>query len=168
MRKKAGFIRTLLVILTLFSISMECFSEDLCSRSVEINNQEVLIDLNSTQKGEGLKNYLEKDFQANSYYEKYQEGNKLKWQDTILGTTGTVAVLTGLSLGSQNGSTKKTFIISGAVLIGLHFILGYSLKKANESNLEKAIEEYNKRNFPKINVSENKGNEILLAKTWEF
>lgn len=153
--------------MTLIIFSLDCYSEGLCSRTVEINNQEVLIDLNSTQKGEGLKSYLEKDPQASSYYERYEEGNKFKWQDTILGTTGTAAVLTGLALGSQN-SSKNTFIITGAALIGIHFILGYSLKKSNESNLEKAIEEYNKRNFPKINVSENKGNNILLAHTWEF
>lgn len=146
---------------------MNCYSEGLCSRTVEINSQEVLIDLNSTQKGEGLKSYLEKDPQASSYYEKYQEGNKFKWQDTILGTGGTIAVLTGLSLGSQN-SSKSTFIITGAAMIAAHFLLGYSLKKSNEGNLEKAIEEYNKRNFPKINVSENNTNNILLAHTWEF
>lgn len=114
-----------------------------------------------------MKSYLEKDSQANSYYEKYQEGNKFKWQDTLLGTGGGLAVLTGLSLGSQNTS-KNTFIIAGVSMIALQFIIGYSVKRSNESNLEKAIEEYNKRNFPKINVTENEGKNIFLAHTWEF
>jgi hypothetical protein len=153
--------------LTLISFSLEGLAEELCSRTVEINSQEVLIDLNSTQKGEGLKSYLEKDPQANSYYEKYQEGNKFEWQDTLLGTGGALAVLTGLSLGSQNTS-KNTFIIAGASMIALQFILGYSIKRSNETNLEKAIDEYNKRNFPKINVSENVEKNIYLAHTWEF
>lgn len=153
--------------MTIISFSLDCLADELCSRTVEINSQEVLIDLNSTQKGEGLKSYLEKDSQANSYYEKYQEGNKFKWQDTLLGTGGGLAVLTGLSLGSQNTS-KNTFIIAGVSMIALQFIIGYSVKRSNESNLEKAIEEYNKRNFPKINVTENEGKNIFLAHTWEF
>ncbi len=134
---------------------------------MEINSQEVQIDLNSTQKGEGLKDYFEKDPKAYSYFEKYQEGNKFKWQDAILGTSGTLMVLTGLSMGNQSHS-KGTIIITGASLILAQFVLGYSLKKSNESNLEKAIEEYNKRNFPKINISDRGDEEILLAHTWEF
>jgi hypothetical protein len=50
----------------------------------------------------------------------------------------------------------------------MQFVLGYSLKKSNESNLEKAIEEYNKTNFPKINVSERDEKKLFLAHTWEF
>lgn len=165
--KGTKFIKTIVATLTLFSYCLGCFAEGTCSRTVEINSQEVSIDLNSTQKGEGLKGYLEKDPKANSYFEKYQEGNKFKWQDTLLGTGGTVVLLAGLSMGQQSGS-KSTVIISGAALIVMQFILGYSLKKSNESNLEKAIDEYNKTNFPKINVSERDEKKLFLAHTWEF
>lgn len=150
--------------LFIFSNTM---ADGTCSRTVEINSQEVQIDLNSMQKGEGLKDYLEKDPKALSYFEKYQEGNKFKWQDTLLGTGGTILTVTGLSMDSDNKS-KGTIILTGAALIVAQFILGYSLKSSNESNLEKAIEEYNKRNFPKINVSNRAMDSIFLAHTWEF
>ncbi len=120
-----------------------------CSRVAIINYQEVLVDTNSTQKGEGLRFHLEKDATALSYLDKYQEGSKIKWHNAILGTTGTTLILTAL-ISNASDNNKQSLIIGGASLILINFLVARTLEITNESNLLKAVEEYNKRNLPRI------------------
>jgi len=151
-------------------------AEEVCGRVATVNEQEILIDLNTNQKGEGLRNYLEKDPVASMYLEKYQKKNEFHWTDATLGTAGAAMVAVGL-LGNFDTKQKTAITVSGAALIVANFILGYSLKNANEKNLERAIEEYNKRNEPKIfmgplsykntqNIVDHK--KITISKTWSF
>lgn len=159
-------------IFTLQSVS----ANEICGRLCQVNDQEILIDVNSNQKGEGLRNYLEKDPEALIYLEKYQKKNEFHWTDAALGTAGTVMVAAGLLI-NLDTKQKTAVIATGAALIVANFVLGYSLKNANEKNLERAIEEYNKRNEPQIiigplsykntqNIVDDK--KIVLAKTWSF
>jgi len=151
-------------------------ANEVCSRVASVNNQEVLIDLNSNQKGEGLRNYLEKDPKASMYLKKYQRGNEFHWTDAALGTIGAILVGVGL-LANLETQQKTALFISGSTLIAANFLIGYSLKNGNEKNLERAIEEYNKRNEPRIfvsplsykNTQQNvKDKRFALAKTWSF
>lgn len=128
-----------------------------CSRTAIINYQEVLVDTNSNQKGEGLRYYLEKDLISREYLNKYQEGSHLNWYQAVPGSIGTGMILSGIIF--SNGSNKRSFIIGGAALIAVNFLIAKTFEAANEENLQRAIEEYNKRNLPLIhfNESENQG-----------
>lgn len=147
-----------------------------CSRVAKVNNQEILIDINSNQKGEGLSSYLEKDPMASIYMEKYRKGNEFKWYDAAVGTVGAGVVTAGI-LANLEPKQRAITIVSGVVLIAANFLISYTLKHGNEKNLNRAIEEYNKRNEPRINVAplsyKNTQNtvdhkKIVLSKTWSF
>ncbi|MDD0854567.1 hypothetical protein HBN50_15755 [Halobacteriovorax sp. GB3] len=163
-------------IILAFSLSLTSFSQETCSRVAVINYQEVLVDTNSTQKGEGLRYHLEKDEVAMKYLNKYQEGTKTKWQNAALGTVGTSLLLTGL-LSSSSNSTKKTLLIGGSAIILVNFLIAKTYERANEENLNRAIEEYNKRNLPRIyfgpdldssGESEKTGAKFFIDKSWSF
>lgn len=150
------------------------FAAESCSRIAIINYQEVLVDTNSTQRGEGLRYHLEKDQVAKSYLDKYQEGSQIKWQNSLLGSVGTGLVLSSF-LTNSNGSSKKTLLIGGATLIAINFLVAKTLDSANEKNLTNAIDEYNKRNLPKIYFSpkgregrDPSGYEVGLGKSWSY
>ncbi len=134
----------------LFSISYGNATET-CSRIATINFQEVLVDPNSSQKGEGLRYFLEKDPESKNYLDLYQKGTEINWQNALLGTLGTGLILSSTMVNdSQN---KKVLLISGATFVLLNFLISRTLEVQNELNLEKAIEEYNKRNLPKIDFN---------------
>ncbi len=161
------------VIIYFFSVivitSMEtALSAETCSRLAVINFQEVLVDTTSTEKGGGLKFYLEKDPQAYEYLKKYQKGTQIKTANVIMGTTGTLLFLSSLFVDKdQNRSKQQRLMLGGLGLLALNFLVGKTLEYNNEENLEKAIEEYNKRNFPKILLSplSDATNKI---KSWEI
>ena len=161
-----------LIILVLFSPSVQ--GVDICSRTAIINYQEVLVDTNNNQKGEGLRHYLEKDETAKHYLDLYQEGTKVKWQNTIVGPLSVGLILTGLTLDDRK--TKRSLLFSGATLMLINFLVAATLDKANEQNLTRAIEEYNRRNFPKIHFSPNIRQDsspsnslsFVLEKSWSF
>lgn len=120
-----------------------------CGRTVTIDYQEVLIDNDATQKGEGLRYYLAKDPVALSYLDKYQEGTRIHWANAALGTIGTGLIL-GASLNSGSGEGRNNMIISGAILLAINFLIVKTRETYNETYLEQAIEEYNRRNIPRI------------------
>src|SRR3989339_1955314 len=90
-------------------------AQETCSRSAIINYQEILVDTNSTQKGEGLRFYLEKDPTAIKYLDKYQEEAQIKWANIVMGTTGSLLTIGGLLVGGDNDD-KKAMIIGGISL----------------------------------------------------
>jgi hypothetical protein len=167
------FLRMLMLYLIL---AAPTYAAETCSRVAIINFQEILIDTNSTQKGEGLRYHLEKDTTAIKYLDLYQEGNKIDLKNAILGTTGSSLILAGL-MGSGSTESKKTLYIGGISLILINFLVASTLELTNEVNLLKAVEEYNKRNLPRIyfkseqNDSRRPGsvnNSFFLEKVWRF
>ena len=163
-------------IITFFVILNPLQAFETCSRTAIINHQEVLVDTNSNQKGEGLRFYLEKDPKAEEYLNKYQNKNKIRWQNAVMGTAGTGMLLSGLLINS-NSNTKQTLYVSGASLILVNFLVARTLEMANEQNLLKAIEEYNKRNLPRIYFNPGDGEvrdpssqspSFSIGKTWSF
>lgn len=166
---------SLLIILTFFS--HHALSIETCSRTAIVNYQEVLIDTSSNEKGEGLRFYLEKDEIAKKYLDEYQEGTKIGWHNAALGTLGTGSIVASLFT-NDDSSKRQGLLIVGAVLIGVNFFVARTLENRNEDNLLKAIEEYNKRNLPKIYFNPESSNEdagqntqgyqISLGKSWSF
>lgn len=150
-------------------------AQDTCSRTVIINQQEVLIDSNATQKGEGLRHYLEKDKVASEYLKKYQDGTKVKWHNAALGTLGTTMIISSFFVNST-GSNKKTLLIGGITSIVVNFLMARTSESSNEKNLDRAILEYNKRNLPQIEFNQTGlGNNesksyktVYLEKQWSF
>lgn len=146
-----------------------------CSRVAIINYQEVLVDTNTTEKGEGLRYHLEKDPVAKSYLDKYQEGTQIHWQNAVMGTLGTSMLLGGV-LTQDDSNSKQTLLIGGATMMIINFLVAKTIENSNESNLVKAIEEYNKRNLPKIyfnpgqdsSKDSDSGASFMLNKTWSF
>ena len=167
-------IRTLNLIFFFFIIN-ELAAVETCSRVAIINYQEVLVDTSSNRKGEGLRFYLEKDKTANSYLDKYQEGTKIKLENALMGTVGTSMILGGILSNAQK-TKKQSLLIGGATLMILNFLVAKTRETSNEKNLEKAVEEYNKRNIPKIyfnpeessNRNLEPGVSFFLQKSWSF
>ncbi len=164
------------LIICYLLFTFNSFAAETCSRVAIINFQEVLVDTNTTQKGEGLRFHLEKDSKAIKYLNKYQDKTKISWKNAVLGTTGTGLLLTSL-LGDARSNTKRTLLIGGASLVLINFLVAKTLKMTNEVNLLRAIQEYNKRNLPRIYFKNNKNDSrnpgsisssIYLGKTWSF
>lgn len=128
-----------------------------CSRTATINYRTVLVDTNSNAKGEGLRYYLEKDPVAKSYLNKYQDESNYTWKVATLGTVGSGLVIAGLLKSSDSDSSgitsRPSLILSGVALIALNFFVSKTFEHGNEKNLQKAVDEYNKRNLPKIYFS---------------
>jgi hypothetical protein len=140
--------------MTIFMLSqlLICFSTwsiETCSRTAVINFQEVLVDTNSTQKGEGLRYYLEKDSVAKEYLNRYQKGTETRMINAIIGTTGSLMALSPLFL-DMSPNSRRSLLIGGGAVIAINFLVAKTLEYQNEENLHKAIKEYNKRNGPKI------------------
>ena len=148
-----------------------------CSRVAIINYQEVLVDANASEKGEGLRYHLEKDPVAREYLDIYQKNSAIRWPNAVIGTAGTGLLLFGFF--SPHSQDRQIYLISGGATILVNFLIAEHLEVTNEANLNRAIEEYNKRNLPKIyfNPEGNResnsnlsfpGFKIGLAKDWSF
>lgn len=142
------------VFLSFLLISFQTFSVEVCSRTATINYQDVLVDINSTQKGAGLKYYLEKDPIAKSYLERYQEGTRQLWPSATIGTTGSLMILSGL-LVQDLSTSRDALLIGGSALLIINFLVAKTLEVGNEKYLIKSIDEYNKRNLPRIDFLPN-------------
>ena len=164
------------IILIFFSYSL--FSEETCSRVAVINYQEVLVDTNTTQKGEGLRYFLEKDEVAKNYLDLYQEGTDMRWQNAAMGTLGTGMIIGGIFTNSSS-SNRQSLFLGGAVVMLVNFLVAKTLDQANEKNLIQAIDEYNKRNLPRIYFDPTEKNfnpdeihqgsqAMILQKDWGF
>lgn len=143
-----------LTILIFFMIALSAFAEETCSRVATINYQEVLVDVSSKNRGEGLRYYLEKDQVSKSLLDEYQENNRPTWKSAGLSTLGTGMMLFGLlrtSGGSNETLTSRNFLLfGGATMIAVSYLISKTNQYSNEYLLSKSIEEYNKRNTPKI------------------
>ena len=145
-----------------------------CERVAIVNHQEIPLETMSGSRGEGLRPYLEKDKDALNYFDLYQERNRIHPFNTVLGIVGPGFLVTGLVLNSQS-EQKKTFLTWGAVLVVTNFLVTKTIQGTSESYLEKAVEEYNKRHLPKIDLNFHAPNSFSkkslafsIKKNWSF
>ncbi len=148
---KIGFI----FILNL--IALTTFAAETCSRVAIINYQEVLVDAGSNKKGEGLRYYLEKDAQSKELLDEYQEKNKPTIWGAATSTVGSLMILTGLTQTSKasNSQNKNTLIFGGGILVAISYLTSKTIQYNNENLLKNAVDQYNKRNLPRIYFSPN-------------
>lgn len=145
----------IILFLALFSFSAQLLGNETCSRVATINYQNVLVDAGSNKRGEGLRFYLEKDPVSKSLLNEYQEKDKPTILSASTSTAGSILILTGLlqtnkSSGIQN---SNTLIYGGAILVALSYLTSKTLKFSNEKILKEAVDQYNKRNTPRIYFS---------------
>lgn len=142
------------MLLISFITSFEVAANQNCSRVAEINYQEVLVDTSSNDLGEGLRYYLQKDEVAKKLLDEYQENNRPTWKSAFLSTIGSTMILFGiLRTTSGEGETltnKNTLIFGGASLVATSYLISQTSQYNNEWLLQKSVEEYNKRNTPRI------------------
>jgi len=147
-------------ILLILIYSGNIIATETCSRVATINYQEVLVDAGSGKMGEGLRFYLEKDPESKKLLNEYQERNKPTIWSASASTVGSFLVLSSLlqtneSSGLQN---KNTLLYSGVMLIALSYLTSKTMKYSNEKYLKEAVDQYNKRNSPRIYFSPFKDN----------
>src|SRR3989339_622835 len=146
-------MKKLLTFLLIYLLpNSSLWTADTCSRVAVVNYQEVLVDTNATQKGDGLRYYLEKDLEAKSYLELYQEGNRTRLSNTVIGTLATSMMFSSFFV-DKSSPGREALLIGGFSVMVLNFLMAKTLEHKNEGNLERAIEEYNKRNLPLIDYS---------------
>lgn len=143
-----------LTVLILFTLFGETFAAETCSRVATINYQEVLVDVSSNNRGEGLRYYLEKDQVSKSLLDEYQENNRPSWKTAALSTFGTAMILGGiLRTGSgedESFTNRNVLIVGGVSMIAISYLVSRTSQYKNEYLLQKSVDEYNKRNTPKI------------------
>jgi hypothetical protein len=171
-------LRNFICALALFLVSFEmpkALAVETCSRIAVINYQEVLVDANASEKGEGLRYHLEKDPVAKQYLDTYQKNSAIRWPNALLGTAGTGLLLFGFF--TANSQDRQVYLIAGGATILVNFLVARTLEVTNEANLNRAIQEYNKRNLPKIffnpeGIRESdaglSGFKVGLNKDWSF
>lgn len=146
-----------LTILLLSIIPLTYLAAETCSRVATINYQEVLVDVSSTNRGEGLRYYLEKDEISKSLLDEYQEKNRPTWRSAALSTLGSTMILAGILRSSEgekeNITSRTSLIFGGAGLIAVSYLISKTIQYNNEYLLLKSVEEYNKRNTPQIYLS---------------
>lgn len=149
-----------LLLVTLIFFTFEAIAAETCSRVATINYQEVLVDAGSGKMGEGLRFYLEKDPESKKLLDEYQKRNKPTLWSASASTLGSVMILSSLlqtneSSGIQN---KNTLLYGGVMLVALSYLTSKTLKYSNEKYLKESIDQYNKRNSPRIYFSPFKEN----------
>lgn len=144
--------RTLLILSVFLSFSL--WGAETCSRVATINYQEVLVDVSSSNPGEGLRYYLQKDQVSKELLDEYQENNRPTWKNAAMSTLGTAMILGGLlrtGEGENETLTSRNFLLFGGItLIGVSYLISKTNQFNNEYLLVKSVEEYNKRNTPRI------------------
>jgi hypothetical protein len=147
--------RTILILSVIYSTLAA--GVETCSRLATINYQDVLVDASSSNRGEGLRFYLSKDPVSKELLNQYQLNNRPTWKSAAASTFGTAMLLVGLlrnDSGEDEAFTNKNFLILGGMsLIGFSYLVSKTNQYRNEYLLLNAIEEYNKRNNPKIYFS---------------
>ena len=143
---------SLLILSALFPLL--CWGAETCSRVATVNYQDVLVDVSSSNRGEGLRYYLAKDPVAKELLDEYQSNNRPTWKSAAMSTVGTAMILAGFlrnNSGENETLTGKNFLLFGGIsLIGISYLISKTNQFSNEYLLLKSIEEYNKRNSPKI------------------
>lgn len=155
-------MKIFILFFTLTVLIGQTWANETCSRVAVINYQEVLVDASSSNKGEGLRFYLEKDPIAVELLNEYQEKNKPTMVGATTSTVGSLMVASGI-LNVNSGDHENVFnnnnmIIGGVIVMGLSYLSSITVQYKNEEILKRSIEQYNKRNTPKIYFSPYKDN----------
>lgn len=152
-------------ILTLFFTNQPAFkvlAAQNCSRSAYVNYQEVLVDTSASKRGEGLRYYLQKDPIAHKLLNKYQDNNRVTWKNAALSTVGSSMILIGLlrpdSSSADALANSNSIIAIGASLIAVSYLISRTKQYNNEYLLKRSVNEYNKRNSPKIYFATDQNN----------
>ena len=110
--------------------------------------------MSSSNLGEGLRYYLEKDQIAKELLNEYQDNNRPTWKSAAMSTLGSAMILGGFlrtNEGDNETLTSRNFLLfGGATLIGVSYLISKTNQVNNEYLLMKSVEEYNKRNTPRI------------------
>jgi hypothetical protein len=142
------------VILSVLCLASFGLGAETCSRVATINYQEVLVDVSSSNRGEGLRYYLAKDAVAKELLDEYQHNNRPTLGNAAMSTFGTAMIIGGLLRGPEGRDdtlTSRNFLlIGGATLIAVSYLIAKTNQYNNEYLLSKSVEEYNKRNTPRI------------------
>ncbi len=164
------------VLISFFIFCEACLAQSsTCARKAQINYQDVLVDSSSNLKGEGLRYYLAKDSKSLKYLEEYQNKSKSSWRSAALSTTGTGLMLLSILRPSEGKDEEFTgrspLLIGGISMVLISFLISKNNEINNEHLLLRSIEEYNKRNTPKIyfapttnNSNEGQGLSVGLMK----
>jgi hypothetical protein len=159
--KSEGKLNPMFKYLSVLTCLILCLSSALaaenCSRIAIVNYQQVLVDTSSSAKGEGLRYFLERDPIAKKYLDEYQYRSRPSWQSAAMGTFGAVMLLSGI-LRSGNGenetlTNKDTLMFGGLLFMGVGYLISRTNQYNNETWLTRSVDEYNKRNSPKIFLS---------------
>jgi hypothetical protein len=149
-------ISSYLLILNFF-IQLAYSDEGTCGRYATINYQKVLIDNSSSKKGEGLRFYLDKDPVAQEYLDLYQENGRPRWYHAAFGSLGTLLIISGFarsgSFQESGFGSKRSLIASGALILTINYFTIKTLEFNNERLLIRSIDEYNRRNTPRIYIT---------------
>lgn len=141
-------------VLVLSIITSMAQAAETCSRVAIINYQEVLVDVSNNNRGEGLRYYLEKDPISKQLLDEYQENNRPTWKSAALSTLGGTMILGGIlrSNGGENETlmNRNSLLIGVVTLIAVSYLISKTNQYKNEYLLMKSVEEYNKRNTPRI------------------
>lgn len=162
-----------ILILPLLIGLLTVHAAETCSRVAVINYQEVLVDAGSSKKGEGLRFYLEKDPISKDLLDKYQDKNKPSIWSAGTSTVGSLMLLAGLMQTSdqENISDRNTLLYGGGILIAISYLTSKTIQYNNEKILKQAVDQYNKRNRPKIffsPYSDGNGAGFGVGATQEF
>ncbi|MBA2403409.1 MAG: hypothetical protein H0V66_01450, partial [Bdellovibrionales bacterium] len=138
-------MRNLSILILSVLLSAQIWAAETCSRVATINYQEVLVDVSSSNRGEGLRYYLEKDQIAKELLDEYQENNRPTWKGAAMSTLGSAMILGGLlrtNSGENETLTSRNFLFfGGATLIGVSYLISKTNQYNNEYLLSKSIEE---------------------------
>jgi hypothetical protein len=138
-----------LTVLISFLICSSVFAAETCSRVATVNYQEILVDVSSKNRGEGLRYYLQKDDVAKELLNEYQDNNRPTWKSAAASTIGTAMMIGGL-VGAGGGGNSHFLLFGGATMIAVSYLYSKTIQYNNEYLLYKSVDEYNKRNTPKI------------------
>lgn len=166
-------MRKLFLLILSAILAHPLWGAETCSRVAIINYQEVLVDVSSSNQGEGLRYYLEKDQIAQELLNEYQDNNRPTWKSAAMSTLGSAMLLGGFlrtNEGDNETFTSRNFLLfGGATLIGVSYLISKTNQVNNEYLLLKSVEEYNKRNTPRIFFSPtNDGKGLGLGIGQEF
>ncbi|MBF0311825.1 MAG: hypothetical protein HQK52_00320 [Oligoflexia bacterium] len=159
------FVMIVVVCVTVMQSHQTALAAEICGRSAIVNYQEVMVDTTgNTKKGEGLRYFLDKDPISKKYLDEYQKRSSPKWYNAAIGTVGTGFFIFGLgnsgSIQESGIGSRRFYMLGGLSILVLNFLLVRTLEYNNERLLLRSVEEYNKRNLPKIYFtpySENHG-----------
>jgi hypothetical protein len=131
-----------------------------CSRTATVNYQSILVENGPNKKGEGLRYYLDRDPQAKKNLDLYQEIGAPNWHQAAIGSIGTILIISGLaktgSFSEGGFASKRSLVLSGALIMAVNFLVVKTIEYNNERLLIQAIEEYNRKNLPRIYLGPQK------------